>query len=104
MKSLVIAAALAVGHFLLNSSAAFSQERAGLGLLSPSESRAYHACLFAAWVEDYCRENSWRLDARYSRVYNTCVIANGGGRFPLYGRTWYNTDDFCWSEAHGVSR
>jgi hypothetical protein len=68
-------------------------------LLSPVESRAYHACLFAAYIDDYCRENSGRLDAHWGRVYSACVAANGGGRFPLDGRTWYNTDDYCWSRA-----
>ena len=62
MKVLVVAAALVVGHFLINSSPAFAQQRSGLRLTA-AETRAYHACLFAAWVEDYCRGNSWRLTA-----------------------------------------
>ena len=81
MKVLVMAAALVVGHFLINSSPAFAQQQLGLRLTA-AETRAYHACLFEAWVEDYCRGNSWRPTASSDRVYPACVVANGGGRFP----------------------
>lgn len=103
MKVLVMAAALVVGHFLINSSPAFAQQRSAL-LLPPAETRAYHACLFEAWVEDYCRANSWRPTANYDRVYSACVVANGGGKFPLGGRNWDNTDDYCWHAARGRLR
>lgn len=71
-------------------------------LLTPLEARAYHACLFAAWIENYCYGNSARPTANYDRVLATCIAANGGGRFPLEGRTLFNTDDYCWAAAHSV--
>ena len=103
MKVLVMAATLVAGGFLFNSFPAFAQQRSAL-LLTPAETRAYHTCLFAAWVEDYCRANSWRLTASYDRVYSGCVAANGGGKFPLGARNWYNTDDYCWRAARGRLR
>jgi hypothetical protein len=103
MKVLVTAAALVLGHFLINSSPAFAQQRLGLRLTA-AETRAYHACLFEAWVEDYCRGISWRPTASSDRVYAACVVANGGGRFPLAGRKWDNTDDYCWHAARGRRR
>lgn len=104
MKALVGAATLVVGHFLINASPASAQERLGR-LLTPHETRAYHACLSEAWIEDYCRANSGRWSPSYDRVFPACVIANGGGRFHLDGRDgWYNTDDYCWSAAQGLIR
>ena len=35
--------------------------------------------------------DSARPTATYDRVYPASEIANGGGRFPLQGRTWFNT-------------
>ncbi len=101
MKALVMAATLVAGHCLISSSSAFAQERYGV-ILTPRESRAYHACLFAAWIEDYCSGNSWRPTSSADRVFPSCVIANGGGRFPLNGRTRDNTDDYCWSVARQI--
>ncbi len=93
MKVLVIAAAtLVAGFVLINSSPARAGERWD-GLLTPAQSRAYHACLFEAWIQDYCHENS--------PAYPQCVIANGGGRYPLGGRLF--TDDYCWYTAQGLS-
>ncbi len=83
------AAALAAGLVLVSSGAAFSREKEAWGLLSPVQAQAYHQCLYAAWVEDYCRANSKAVEA--------CIVANGGGRFPLGGR-WF-TDDYCWYAA-----
>jgi hypothetical protein len=64
----------------------------GWGLLTPVQARAYHACLYAAWVEDYCHENS--------RAIGACIIANGGGKFPLDDRRF--TDDYCWHAAQRI--
>ena len=99
MKALVIAGALGVGLCLISGSHTIAGDRSGV-LLTPSETRAYRACLFEAWIQDYCHGNSARRTATYDRVYPACVIANGGGRFPLEGRTWFNTDDYCWEAAH----
>jgi hypothetical protein len=103
MKWLLVAIALAASQLWIDGLAAFAQEREGV-LLTRGEARAYHACLFAAWVEDYCRENSWKPTANWDRVYLTCVAANGGGRFPLAGRNWRNTDDYCAAAARGLAQ
>lgn len=92
MRVLASAAVLAAGLGLVSSGAAFSGERDGWGLPTPAQARAYHDCLYAAWVEDYCRANSKAVDA--------CIIANGGGHFPLSGR-WF-TDDYCWYAAQDL--
>jgi hypothetical protein len=93
MRVLANAVALAAGLVLASSGAAFSGAGERWGLLTPAQAQAYHECLYAAWVEDYCRANSKALGA--------CIIANGGGRFPLAGR-WF-TDDYCWYAAQDLS-
>ena len=94
MKALVAACGLLVGYLLINCSPAFAGE--GWGLLTPEQRGAYHACLYAAWVQDYCEENYPRS------AVSTCIVANGGGRFPLEGRRW--THNFCWYAALNLSR
>jgi hypothetical protein len=96
-------AAIGVCAMLMGGSLGFAHESAP-GLLNHSEMRAYRACLYEAWIEDYCHENSMRLTATYERVYASCVSANRGWRFPLAGRTVFNTDDYCWAAAHGLVR
>jgi len=103
MKALVGAAALVVGHLLINCSPASSQDHLPV-LLSPDETHAYYACLKAAWVEDYCRANSARWSATYDRVLQACIVANGGGNFPLNGRHWWDRDDYCWAAARSFRR
>jgi hypothetical protein len=98
MKALVIAGALVLG-LCLGGSSAFAEYRNSV-LLTHSEARSYRACLFEAWIQDWCHGNSARLTSTYERVYAGCVAANGGGRFPLEGRDWTNTDDYCWAAAH----
>jgi hypothetical protein len=92
MRALAIAVALIGGGLLVSSAPARSAPR-WEGLLSSQQSRAYHACLFEAWIQDYCRWNS--------SAYSQCVIANGGGKYPLNGR-WF-TEDYCWSTAQGLT-
>jgi hypothetical protein len=98
MKAVVIAATLAAVCLLANCSESFAQDPFRV-LLTPRAMRAYHTCLYEAWIEDYCHGNSARPTASYDRVFAACVVANHGGRFPLPGRDWSNTDDYCWSAA-----
>ena len=50
MKGLILGATLALcGHMAIGP--AFAQE----GLLSRAQSKAYHACLYDAWVQDWCK-------------------------------------------------
>lgn len=90
MKALVVGAALVAGLFLIKSGPAFSEGRSIL--LTPAQRKAYHACLFEFWIQDYCRWNSW--------IYNQCVVANGGGRYSLEGRHF--TEDYCWYTAQNL--
>ncbi len=103
MKALVMVATLVVGHFLINGTPAIAQERLG-PLLTPAETRAYHACLYAAWVEDNCRMRSGRLGENYDRVYATC-LAKTAAIFPLEPRRfWYNNNEYCWNAARALPR
>ncbi len=103
MRAFVTAATLIAGVFLIYCSPAVSLEREDGAFLTPSEMRTYHACLFEAWIEDYCRANSFRWSPSFDRVFPTCVVANGGGKFPLNGHR-YNVDDYCWNAARGLAR
>jgi hypothetical protein len=88
-------AVAAIGLFILGvgQSPTFAQDPSGL--LRPEQMRAYHACLFEAWIQDYCRWNS----PGYERLQ--CVSANGGGRYPLDGH-WVS-EDYCWASAQGLT-
>jgi hypothetical protein len=90
MRTFVIAATLYAGYLLAHGSPALAQDQ--WGMLSPMQRQAYHACLYAAWVQDYCRENS--------RAVNACIVANGAGGFPV-DRPLF-TDDYCWHAAQAV--
>lgn len=54
------------------------------GLLNRSEKKVYHACLYAHYIDYYCRTHAWgfnRLSFRECVIANgacTCVFANGG--------------------------
>jgi hypothetical protein len=102
MKYLSIAIMVGFSALLMSGPSCFAHDYSAQGVLTRSETRAYRACLFQAWIEDYCHENSLKLTASYDRVYTSCVAANGGWRFPLAGRSWLNTDDYCWAAAHRV--
>lgn len=92
MRSAVIGSTLIVGYLLAQGSSALAQDQWG-GMLSPVQREAYHACLYAAWVQDYCQENS--------RAVGACIVANGGGGFPVDHPRF--TDDYCWHAAHDVT-
>jgi hypothetical protein len=105
MKILLVAAVLA-SLFLGTGLGIVTEAFAGYkeaALLSRPQQRAYRACVFEAWIEDWCHRNAARPTATYERVYRECVVVNGGGRFPLAGRTWFNTDDYCWAAAHSIA-
>jgi hypothetical protein len=102
MRVLLTAATLVVGHFLINCAPAFAQAQGGL--LTPAQTRAYHACMTAAWIDDYCRENAWGVFVRYDRTYPACVLANRGRIFPLAGRPFFDADEYCWNQARGPLR
>lgn len=101
MKVVVTAVTLVVGYFLISSSQALARQQSAL-LLTPAETRAYHACLYAAWVEDNCRIRSGRLGEHYDRVYPTCT-AWTDRIFPLDNRRmWQNNNEYCWNAARAT--
>ncbi len=100
MKALFVAATLAGAYFLCDGTLASAQ---GV-LLTRAETRAYHACLYAAWVEDNCRIRSGRLGEHFDRVYPTCT-AWTDRLFPLDSRRfWQNNNEYCWNAARAVTR
>src|ERR1700731_2460933 len=88
----ILAAALVTGHLLTGSSSLSAQEQ--FRPLTPTEQRAFEACIFAAWVEDYCESTYWGFSPISDRV-RACVRANGGGRFPLEVHHLYSDEDYC---------
>jgi hypothetical protein len=101
MRAIAVAGTLFFVICVIASSSAFAQYRRGI-LLTHSQARAYHACLYEAWIQDWCQGHAAWPTATYERVYAGCVVANRGGRIPLAGRTYANTDDYCWTVAHYV--
>jgi hypothetical protein len=71
MRTVILAALLFVGTLLATRSPARSQE-AGV-LLTPEQTRAYHACLTADWVQDYCRSHAWGIFGTYDRLVDACL-------------------------------
>jgi hypothetical protein len=101
MRVTVIATGLIVGYILTAGSSAFSQEPRLL--LTPVQTRIYHACLTAAWLQDYCSSHAWGIFATYDRTRAECVAANHGDIFSLSGRRYFeNNEGYCWDQAHRV--
>jgi len=67
-----MAAVLTAFWMLISSSALLAQ---GDGLLSRADKRAYHACLYARWIDGYCRFHGWDY---VSESFADCIIANDG--------------------------
>jgi hypothetical protein len=70
----------------------FAQE---LRLLTPSERAVYHACLRAAWIDDYCRWQPYAYLSDSGLAYEACLVAHHVQRVPVRG---YNVTsrDSCW--------
>lgn len=79
-----LAAVMAILQIMMIPSALVAGER--WQLLTPSEKKAYHACLYASFINDYCRFHAWGSS---EAAFRECVIANGAGRvrfgFPYWG-------------------
>jgi hypothetical protein len=75
VKKILLAAALGGSAFFSGSSVLLAQ--APTGLLPPGERKAYHACLKAKWVDDYCRARAVGALWNYGAVFDACLIANG---------------------------
>jgi hypothetical protein len=92
MKRAIVAPLLIAASFLIGPPSVFAQEPF-------RQTKAFHECLRAAWVDDYCRNNTPWFFQNYGRSFMACVNANGGGKFPINGRTWYDAEDYCRSRT-----
>ena len=72
MNARFVLAVLTALQVLISSPPVFAQ--ADLGLLNRPEKRVYHACLYAHYIDHYCRTHAWGFN---TRSFRDCVIANG---------------------------
>ena len=76
---------------LISSSALLADDNSRL--LSRFEKRAYHACLYGSYINDYCRFHAWGSS---EAAFRECVIANAAGgisqRLPYWG---WGVNDAC---------
>ena len=89
----VMVAVLGVSFLMFGSAGVFAQEQ--FRPFTPAEDREFDACLFAAWVEDYCESAYWGLFPPASGRVRACVRANGGGKFPLEIYHRVSDEDYC---------
>ena len=86
-------ALLVVAGLLIGAPEVFAQESFRLSL---AETQAFHECMYAAWVDNYCRDRTLWFLPNYHRWFLTCVDANGGGKYPIDGRrNWVSAEDYC---------
>lgn len=74
MTARIISAIALVTQLTLIPSTVMAGE--GWDVLSPAQKRVYHACLYASFIQDYCRFHVWGSSEA------ECVIANRAGRIP----------------------
>jgi hypothetical protein len=55
--------------------------------LTRSEQKVFNACVFRAWVNDYCRARSFAIVWDRELSFRTCVVANGGRLEEIPGYT-----------------
>jgi hypothetical protein len=94
----LIVATLLIGSNLTIGTAAVAQ--VPVRAFATHGTRSFNACLFAAWVADYCRMHNHWFAPDYDESFRACVLANGGGRFPMDGRAGFSTEDYCRTMAH----
>jgi hypothetical protein len=85
-------------QMLMNSSPLLAGDDARL--LTGAQKKAYHACLYASFIDDYCRFHAWGSTAA---AFRECVIAQGAGRIPPGYPFWgLGVNDACRAlvEAH----
>jgi hypothetical protein len=73
MNVRLMAAILALCQILISSSSVLAQQYFVPPLAKP-EKRVYHACLYAHWIDSYCRFHAWGFT---DGSFQDCVIANG---------------------------
>jgi hypothetical protein len=91
-------AAFTLGATLIGSAPVFAHE---YGSLTRSGKKAYHACLYGAFIDNYCRFHAWGAP---EWAFRDCMIANGAGRIPVGYPGWgLGVEDTCHAlvQAHG---
>src|SRR5260370_35991509 len=85
-----VTGAVAICQVLLSLSPLFAQS----GLLTPPEKRVYHACLYAHYIDHYCRTHAWGFN---HQSFRDCVIANGACQCVLANGGYWGpyVDDAC---------
>ena len=100
-RATILFATLAV---LASAWPAFAQD---LRLLNRAERKAYHACVFAAWIQDYCHKQVFFHVLDYAAAFDACVVASSQGRLsPSYADPYFIyvaplTRTTCWAGAQG---
>lgn len=83
-----MAAVLATCQILIGSSPLLAQEDSG-SPLTRAEKRVYHACLYAHWIDSYCRFHAWGFT---NGTFRECVVANGGCECVIANRGYWGPD------------
>jgi hypothetical protein len=61
--------------------------------LTQFEKREYHACLYASFIDNYCRYHAWGSSLA---AFRECIIAQGAGRIPPGYPYWgFGVHDAC---------
>jgi hypothetical protein len=92
MNTRFMTAVLTATSILTSASSVFAVD--DFGFLSRGEKKAYHACLYAQFIGDYCRTHAWGFST-YS--FRDCVIANGACGCSIVNRGYWGPaiDDAC---------
>ncbi len=95
MNIRLITGVLVACGMLITSSAVFAQN----ALMSRAEKRIYHACLYAHWIDGYCRVHSWSI---FSDAFSDCIIANNGCQCALANGGYWGpeVDQACAAVMH----
>ena len=93
MNVRLMVAILAACQILVSSSPLFAQ-RYFPPPLDFREKRVYHACLYAHWIDNYCRFHAWGFN---DQSFRDCVVANGACECVVAnGGYWgVDIDDAC---------
>jgi hypothetical protein len=73
MNARFMVAILAACQILISTSPLLAQHYFPPSLTN-AEKRVYHACLYAHWIDNYCRVHAWGFN---NQSFRDCVVANG---------------------------
>jgi len=99
-----IVRALVAGACLVGSGSVVAAQEFGATRV---EVRAFHFCLYTAWVQDYCGKHTF-LIPDFGQSYRECVIANKARLTePIEASYWgasFLVRDACWARVRGERR